>query len=97
LLLVINNEIVLKIIHTQGLLWRATEQLLEYRNLSLTSGYYARLDYVSFYIQEIGFNPDRARITEDTSLNLLFINSIMNHFLNTACTIADAGALGAIL
>lgn len=96
LIVFINNEIVLNILHTQGLLWRCTEYIVEYRNLVLTTGYYARLDYVSYVSQEIGFNPERNKSTNNIK-SLLLRNSIANHLLNIACTIADAGVLGALL
>lgn len=77
------------------MLWRCTEQLLEYRSQLLNSGYYARLDYVSYVSQEIGFSIDlnKSKITEV----LLTTNFIANHILNICCTVADSGALGAIL
>ena len=96
LLVVLNSENVLAITHTQGLLWRCTESLVEYRNCVLATGYYARLDYVAYFAQEIGFNPDKGRVMTSTKA-LLQKNSIANHLLNVACTIADAGVLGAIL
>lgn len=69
---------------------------MEYRNSVLVTGYYARLDYVSYYAQEIGFSPDKGKVTPATRKSLAE-NSIANHLLNVACTIADAGILGAIL
>ena len=77
------------------MLWRTTEQLIEYRNNVLISGYYSRLDYVSFICQEIGFNIDKCKLK---FIKLVYYkNCISNHLLNLSCTIADGGALGAIL
>lgn len=68
---------------------------MEFRNPKLITGYFARLDYVSFLSEELGFSIDK----DKTSINnyLLYFGIILNHILNLACTIADAGALGAIL
>jgi NADH:ubiquinone oxidoreductase subunit D len=86
----------LDVVHTQGLLWRSTEQLLEYRTAQLSSGYFARLDYVAYIAQEVAYSGDVTRYSNVT-LPLFLLNCTANHALNTACTIADAGALGAIL
>jgi len=91
----VNGEMLLTAVQSQGLLFRSTELLLEFRNLNLSSGYFARLDYVSFLAQEIGFSASRDKSV--LSLNLLHQNFCLNHILNLACTVADAGALGAIL
>ena len=96
LLATTNGELIVNLTHTQGLLWRFTENLVEYRNSVLTTGYYARLDYVSYFAQEVGFSPDKGRVTQATR-KALAENAIANHLLNVACTIADAGILGAIL
>jgi NADH:ubiquinone oxidoreductase subunit D len=95
LLVTISDEVVLSSRNLQGLLFRATESLLEFRNISLNSGYFARLDYVSFVAQEVGFSADKNKNT--VSKNLLQLNFVLNHVLNLACTVADSGALGAIL
>lgn len=95
MLLTISGEMVLNARNSQGLLFRATESLLEFRNIGLNSGYFARLDYVSFVSQEIGFSADKSKTS--INRNLIFINFILNHVLNLACTVADSGALGAIL
>ena len=95
LLTSLNSELVLHICHSQGLLWRSTENLVEYRNPGLVSGYFARMDYVSFVSQELGFSTDKSRTSIPESL--IFQNFVLNHLLNVACTVADSGALGAIL
>ena len=73
LLLGMNHEIVVTCAHSQGLLWRCTESLLEYRNLALNSGYFARLDYVAYVAQELGFNPEKSAhgTSSGTVANLL--------------------------
>lgn len=96
LVLLVNSEVVISATHSQGLLFRATENLLEYRFLNLVSGYFARLDYVAFVSQEIGFSADKLANKSQT-IALVLTNQILNHLLNVSCTIADAGALGAIL
>lgn len=65
----------------------------------MITGYFARLDYVSFVIQEFGLNPDKVSRSESQieSSVILKLNYIQNHFLNTACTVSDAGAVGSIL
>lgn len=97
LLLRLSSEITTEIAHSQGLLWRATEFLAEYRNTGLNSGYFARLDYVAYIAEEIGFSSDTAAHASDVLGVLLVRNFVANHFLNVACTIGDSGALGAIL
>lgn len=94
--LFLNAEHIVALAHSQGLLWRCTEQLVEYRHLSLSSGYWARLDYVSYIAQELSFSPDNA-VANKITANFFMANCVSNHILNTACTVADAGALGAIL
>jgi NADH:ubiquinone oxidoreductase subunit D len=72
--------------------------LLEHRSASLSTGYFARLDYVSFIAMEFGFASTRSRSLESSTLvNLLAGNMLSNHILNLACTVADAGAVGTIL
>ena len=86
--------------HTQGLLWRCTENLIEYRQPDLNSGYFARLDYVSFVAQEIGYGAEKSKTSGQIGQQLgvlLTLNSISNHLLNVCCTVGDSGALGAIL
>lgn len=84
--------------HSQGLLFRATESLLEFRTSENNSGYFARLDYVAFVAQELGFSPDKSAHEASLLLgNLLLRNFLVNHILNLVCTIGDSGALGAIL
>jgi NADH-quinone oxidoreductase subunit D len=95
LLLSINGEMLLTSTQSQGLLFRSTELLLEFRNLNLSTGYFARLDYVSFLAQEIGFSSSRDKFV--LPIGILHQNFCLNHVLNLACTVADAGALGAIL
>jgi NADH:ubiquinone oxidoreductase subunit D len=94
--IILNTELIVATSHVQGLLWRATEQLVEYRHLALISGYWARLDYVSYVAQELAYSPDMGSSSRVSS-NFLVANCVANHILNTACTVADAGALGAIL
>ena len=79
-----------------GLLFRATEQMVESRTVELVSGYYARLDYVSHLVLEFGFNLSSI----DFSPHLTYLlNSVLiaNHLLNLSCTLADAGMVSAIL
>jgi NADH:ubiquinone oxidoreductase subunit D len=97
LLLRLSSEIATEITHSQGLLWRATEFLTEYRNTSLNSGYFARMDYVAYVAEEIGFSSEVSAHTSENLGVLLLRNFVANHFLNVACTIGDSGALGAIL
>lgn len=92
----LNCEIVVALSHVQGLLWRCTEQLVEYRHHGLVSGYWARLDYVSYIAQELAYSSDNG-VTARTTSAFLLANCVSNHVLNTSCTVADAGALGAIL
>lgn len=54
------------------------------------------MDYVSYISQELGFSLDKTRFNSITT-HLFLLNNIANHLLNTACTVADSGALGAIL
>lgn len=50
---------------------------------------------MSYLSQELGFsNLKHAR---DDVLGLLLLTNAANHLLNLACTVGDAGALGAIL
>lgn len=101
LLVHLDAEIVVSSEHTQGLLWRFTESLLEYRSFDLITGYFARLDYVSFLAQEIGFGIEREKTSGNavscTLGHLLILNFVSNHLLNVCCTVGDAGALGAIV
>lgn len=101
LLVHLNAELVVSVEHTQGLLWRFTESLLEYRSFDLITGYFARLDYVSFLAQEIGFGIEKEKTNGSVNSNaigsLLVLNFVSNHLLNICCTVGDAGALGAIL
>jgi len=92
----LNAEIIVAITHVQGLLWRSTEQLVEYRHNGLVSGYWARLDYVAYIAQEMAYSADIGSSSRSTA-GFLLANCVSNHILNTACTVADAGALGAIL
>jgi hypothetical protein len=46
--------------------------------------------------QELGFSSEKLIASAAVS-SLVFQNQILNHLLNISCTIADAGALGAIL
>lgn len=79
--------------------------LLEYRTFALNSGYFARLDYVSFFAQEVAFSPEvqggahsgNTGSARNIARVLLIRNFVANNFLNVACTIGDSGALGAIL
>ena len=100
LVLGIREEILIAAEHTQGLLWRCTENLIEYRQPDLNSGYFARLDYVSFVAQEIGYGAEKSKTSGQIGQQLgvlLTLNSISNHLLNVCCTVGDSGALGAIL
>ena len=98
LVLSLSGETVLRSTHTQGLLWRATETLLEYRQPLLSSGYFARLDYVAYVSMELGFSAYRCRSMPRSEIKFLTaINSVANHILNLACTVADSGAVGVIL
>lgn len=92
-----NGESAVAVLHTQGLLWRCTENLLEYRTSSLNTGYFARLDYVAFISMEVGLNPENNTSRSGSLSLLLNTNMISNHLLNLACTVADSGALGCIL
>lgn len=97
LLTTVQGERILSIANIQGLLWRCTENLLEYRNSSLNTGYFARMDYVAFISQEVGFSPDKAKSSSGQLYSSLRRNFVANHLLNVSCTVADSGALGAIL
>ena len=55
MILEIENEIINSSDACLGLLFRASERLVEFRTRELVSGYFARLDYVSHFILEIGF------------------------------------------
>jgi len=96
LVLFLNSETLISCTHSQGLLFRSTENLLEYRFSGLVSGYFARMDYVAFLSQEFGFTSDKVQSVKSVN-SLILGNQILNHLLNISCTIADAGALGAIL
>lgn len=63
--------------------------------MSLNSGYFARLDYVAYVSEELGFSAESS--AHSVGKITLARNFTANHFLNVACTIGDAGALGAIL
>ena len=98
LILEMFGEVSTEIAHSQGLLFRATENLIENRNLDLIGGYFARLDYVSFSAMEIALSSVGFSLGTTSALGtLLFATNISNHFLNLSCTVADAGAVGAIL
>lgn len=90
------EESTAKLWHLQGLLWRFTEEISENKNIDLINGFYARLDYVSFASQEISFSSSQCRNT-NLNRNFILLNFVANHFLNISCTLADAGAVGAIL
>lgn len=92
----LSSEIAVTLTHSQGLLWRSTEGLVEYRHSSLATGYFARMDYVAFLSQELALSLEKSKRLQSLPFLEVMTNSA-NHLLNLACTVADAGALGAIL
>ena len=97
LIATLSDETVIRSFHSQGLLWRSTEALMESRTLNESSGYFARLDYVAFVVMELGFCPSLSQHQKERYQSLSALNSFGNHVLNLACTLADAGAVGTIL
>ena len=96
LILLSKAEIIFSASGIQGLLFRATESLIPSR-IALCIGYFARLDYVSYFVLEngVGYNF----VNANCSLLNFFtsINTICNSLLNVSCTYADAGLVSAIL
>ena len=91
-------EIILRSYNLQGLLWRFTEEIAEYRNPELVNGYFARLDYVSYVNQEIAYSVFSHLPSSSIVTSFLHISNISaNHLLNLSCTLADSGMVGAIL
>ena len=96
LILEISGEIILSTTHVQGLLFRASELLMEFRNPELVAGYFARLDYVSYFCIEISVGNFSAHASANISSNWN-LNYVSNALLNCACTLADSGMVGIIL
>lgn len=91
------SEIVITSFHLQGLLWRNTEEISEVRSPDLVNGLFARLDYVSYFAQEVAFSVFASKQASVSFTTTLLLNFVGNHLLNLSCTLADSGMVGAIL
>lgn len=96
LLLQLSGEIVTGVQFSGGLLYRATELIVEGRQLELITGYFARMDYVSHLVFELGLAGSMLDVGWMNEV-LLDWNWVANHMLNLGCLLADAGLVSAIL
>jgi len=101
LVLELEGEAVKKIDAHIGLLHRATEKLMEYKNYFQSLPYFDRLDYVSMMAQELAYStaiekllhievPQRATIIRTLFLE---ITRILNHLLAITTHALDVGAI----
>lgn len=100
LLLILSGEVCFACNCYLGLLFRTTELLSEYRSMELISGYFARLDYVSFFILEFGLYEPTLIKNTFSNFNwdiLLLNNGIANNLLNISCLLVDTGLISSLL
>ena len=95
-----SQEVVITVSYYPGLLYRSTELLLEFRSVELGSGYFARTDYVAFFVLELGVSElsmTRTCTRSSRTELLLLTNATSNHILNLACSLVDAGLVSTLL
>lgn len=105
LITIINGETVKWITPEIGLLFRATEKLMEYNSLNASISYFDRLDYVSTISQETLFLSAIEKSlgsyfnSYSSNIRVLFmeISRVLNHLLAITTHAIDIGALNPLL